>query len=106
MYWLFGMAYNDFILFNYGLFPMTMIFIWQQASLNPDQHTNFCCMPCMIPMKWIPVIMLAFSLLFASPLLPALIAASILGYYQFMHIKRRFIKLPLRFYRKIDLLMP
>ena len=83
-----------------------MIFIWYQAAQNPDQHTNFCCMPCMIQMKWIPVILLVMSLIFASPLLLALIAAFCLGYLQFMHLKRRLIKLPVRFYRKIDQLLP
>ncbi len=46
------------------------------------------------------------SLIFASPLLLALIAAFCLGYLQFMHLKRRLIKLPVRFYRKIDQLLP
>jgi hypothetical protein len=57
-------------------------------------------------MKWIPVLILFISAIFASILLPALIVASALGYLQFMHFKRRFIKLPVRFYRRIDTLLP
>jgi hypothetical protein len=57
-------------------------------------------------MKWIPVLILVISAVFASILLPALIIASSLGYLQFMHFKRRFIKLPVRFYRRIDTLLP
>ena len=85
---------------------MVMIFIWYRASQNPDEHTTFCCMPCMIPMKWIPVILLIFVLIFASGLLVSLLIAFSLGYLQFMHLKRRLIKLPLKFYRKLDLLLP
>ncbi len=97
---------QDIPILNYGLFPLCMIFIWYQAAQNPDQHTTFCCMPCLIPMKWIPVIILAFCLFFASALLPALLVAFALGYLQFMHFKKRFLRLPLRFYRKIDTLLP
>ncbi len=83
-----------------------MVFIWYQASQNPDQHTTFCCMPCLIPMKFIPLIILGFCLFFASSLLFALLTASVLGYLQFMHFRRRFLKIPLRFYRRIDTLLP
>jgi len=57
-------------------------------------------------MKWIPVIILIFCVIFSSMLLPALLVASLVGYLQFMYFKRRFIKLPLKFYRKIDTLLP
>lgn len=95
-----------FKIYNYGLFPLCIIFIWYQASLNPDQHTTFCCMPCLIPMKWIPILILVLCLLFTSNILFALVIASVLGYLQFMHFKRRLIRLPLRFYRRIDSLLP
>lgn len=91
---------------NYGFFPMCMIFVWAQAALNPDQHTTFCCMPCLIPMKWIPVIILAFCLFLAPGIFLPLLTAFVLGYLQFMHFKRRFIKLPMKFYRKIDSILP
>lgn len=105
-YYIFSIEYESFPILSLGFFPLCMIFIWHQASQNPDQHTTFCCMPCLIPMKWIPVIILAFCLFFASNLLLALVTAFALGYLQFMHFKRRLIKLPVRFYRKIDSLLP
>jgi len=46
------------------------------------------------------------SLIFASPLIFALLIAFALGYLQFMHLKKRFIRLPVRFYRKIDQILP
>lgn len=45
-------------------------------------------------------------MIFASNLLLALVTAFVLGYLQFMHLKRRIIKLPIKFYRKIDSLLP
>lgn len=106
MYYLFGVSPEQYRVLAYGMFPLCMVFIWYQAAQNPDQHTTFCCMPCLIPMKWIPVIILVFCLLFATNLLLPLTVAFALGYLQFMHFKRRLIKLPLKFYRKIDLLLP
>ena len=83
-----------------------MIVLWFQASQNPDQHTTLCCLPCLIPMKYIPLIVLGFSVIFSPGQIPTLLVAFTLGYLQFMHFKRRFIKLPLKMYRKIDQLMP
>jgi hypothetical protein len=105
-YYLFSVDPKEYRILNYGMFPMCMIFIWWQAAQNPDQHTTFCCMPCLIPMKWIPVIILAFCLFLAPMLFLPLLIASLLGYLQFMHFKRRFIQLPLRFYRRIDSILP
>jgi hypothetical protein len=63
-------------------------------------------MPCLIKMKYIPLVMLIFCLLLAAQMfLPLLIAFS-LGFLQFMHLKRRLIKLPIKFYKKLDLLLP
>lgn len=63
-------------------------------------------MPCLIPMKWIPVIILAFCLFMAPGIFLPLLTAFLLGYLQFMHLKRRIIKLPMKFYRKIDTILP
>lgn len=103
---LFSVDPDIFAIINMGMFPLCQIFIWNKASENPEEHTTFCCMPCLIPMKWIPIFILIISAVFASILLPALVVASALGYLQFMHFKRRFIKLPVRFYRRIDTLLP
>lgn len=103
---IFSVNPQSFDIYNLGFSTISMIFIWYQVSQNPDQHTTFCCMPCLIPMKWIPIILLGFSFFMSSFLLAALVVSSILGYLQFMHYKRRFIKLPLRFYRRIDSLLP
>ena len=97
---------QNFMIINMGMFPLCQIFLWYRAAQSPDEHTTFCCMPCLIPMKWIPLLILAISAMLASILLPALIVASALGYLQFMVLKRRLIKLPVRFYRKIDTLLP
>ena len=83
-----------------------MIVLWFQASQSPDQNTALCCLPCLIPMKYIPLIVLGFSVIFSPGQIPTLLVAFTLGYLQFMHFKRRFIKLPLKIYRKIDQLMP
>ena len=63
-------------------------------------------MPCLIKMKYIPLIMLAFCLLLASAMFIPLLIAFVLGYLQFMHLKRRLIKLPMKIYKKLDLLLP
>ncbi len=105
-YYIFSMDSKEHRIMNHGLFPMCMIFVWWQAAQNPDQHTTFCCLPCLIPMKWIPVILLAFCLFLASSLFLPLLVAFVLGYMQFMHLKKRLIKLPLKFYRRIDTILP
>lgn len=101
-----NMLNSPYSLYSLGWFPLVMIFLFQRASLNPDDLTTFCCMPCLIKIKYIPLIILLLSLLLASDLFICLLIASILGYSQFFHFKRRFIKLPLSIYRKLDYILP
>ncbi len=57
-------------------------------------------------MKWIPYIVLGFSFILAGSLFMPLLVAFVLGYFQFMYLRRRFIKLPLKIYRKLDSWFP
>ena len=63
-------------------------------------------MPCLIKMKYVPLIILVLSLILAPDLFLSLLIASCLGYLQYSHFKRRFIKLPLSIYRKLDAILP
>jgi len=104
--YLFNIVTSPFALYSLGWFPLVMVFLFQRASLNPDDLTTFCCMPCLIKMKYVPVIILVFSLIIAPDVFLSLLIASLLGYFQFIHFKRRFIKLPLSVYRKMDMILP
>lgn len=90
---------------GYGLFPLIFVFIWKKVAESPDEPTRFCCFPCLIPMKYIPLCFFAILALFGSPLVPLAIYA-LLGYYQFMERKKSLLRLPLKVYRKFDSLMP
>jgi hypothetical protein len=46
------------------------------------------------------------SFFFSSSSIIPLLISFILGYLQFMYLKRRLVKLPMKFYRKIDNLLP
>lgn len=57
-------------------------------------------------MKYIPLVMLGFCLILATGMIIPLIIAFGVGYIQFMYFKRRIIRLPLKVYKKIDMLLP
>jgi hypothetical protein len=90
---------------GYGMLPAVFIFIWKKVQENPDEGTRFCCFPCLIPMRYIPLCFLGLLLLFGQPPIPLLIYCG-LGYYQFMVRKASILRLPLKIYRKFDSCMP
>lgn len=90
---------------GYGMLPAVFIFIWKKVQENPEEPTRFCCFPCLIPMKYIPLCFLGLLLLFGYPAIPLIIYCG-LGYYQFMVRKASIIRLPLKVYRKFDSIMP
>jgi hypothetical protein len=57
-------------------------------------------------MKYIPIVMLAFCLILAAGMIVPLIVAFAVGYLQFMYMKRRIIRMPMKLYRKIDMILP
>ena len=96
---------SDYTFFGYGLYHLIFIFIWKRVALTPDDPTRFCCFPCLIPMKFIPLCFLLILALFGSSLIP-LVIYNLLGYYQYMHRMKSIIRLPLKIYRKFDSMMP
>ena len=92
-------------LVGYGMLPVLFYFIWQKVALNPDEPTRFCFFPCLIPMKYIPLCLLALIVLFGSPPIPMMIYC-LVGYYQTMVRKQSIFRLPLSVYRKIDSWLP
>lgn len=96
---------DDISLVGYGMLPVLFYFIWHKVAQNPEEPTRFCFFPCLIPMKYIPLCLLALFLVFGSPPIP-MIVYCLTGYYQTMVRKQSVFKLPLSVYRKIDTWMP
>ena len=90
---------------GFGMLPAVFVFIWKKVAEAPDEGTRFCCFPCLIPMRYIPLCFLGLLLLFGQPPVPLLISCA-LGYYQFMVRKASILRLPLKVYRKVDSIMP
>ena len=94
------------VIFAYGWFPIIMIYIFREAAVDPDGQTRFCCLPFLIKRKYLPWVLAGFSLLFLSPRFFVMITAAIIGYYQSMVLKSNFIKLPFKFYLKLEACFP
>lgn len=92
-------------LISYGVLPLVFIYLWRKVSENPEEPTRFCCFPCLIPMKYIPVCFLLLFTIFGGPILPVATYCAV-GYYQTMVRKQSLLRLPLKVYRKFDSLMP
>ena len=79
--------------------------IWIKEMETPDEPTRFCCFPCLIPMKYIPLCFFVLAAILGYPIPPLLINV-LLGYYQFAIRKQSLLKLPMTIYKKFDNLMP
>lgn len=91
-------------LLSYGTMHLLFIFLWQRASLNPEEMTRFCCFPCILPMKYLPWCFFALFMLFNSNLF--MMVACLLGYLQHMVLKRSLLQLPMSFYNKLETILP
>ena len=64
---------------SYGLWDLVMVYITIRSASNPEQPTQFLCLPIIIKSKYYPIcIILLFSLISMTPL--SLLAALIVGY--------------------------
>ena len=100
----FGLG-NPMYCMGFGMTPIMLTMIWSKVAENPEEPTRFCCFPCLIPMKFIPLCFLLLLLIGGIPKI-AYIVYCALGYYQFMVRKKSLLRLPLKFYRKFDSCMP
>jgi hypothetical protein len=91
-------------LVNFGLSQLMLIFLWQRAAINPEELTRFCCLPCLMPMKYLPWCFCALIVLFGGS--KSIIIGCLLGYYQHMMRKGSIIRLPMSVYYKIEALLP
>jgi hypothetical protein len=66
--------------------------------------TKFCFFPCLMPLKYLPWCFLAFFVLFGADVYA--ITSCLVGFLQFMVLKRSAIQLPMSFYRKLENLLP
>jgi hypothetical protein len=80
------------------------IFLWQKAAANPEETTRFCCLPCIIPMKYLPWCFFALSMIFGANM--GIFIGCLTGYYQHMVAKRSIIQLPMSLYNKVESLLP
>ena len=95
---------NSMTYMGFGMYPAIFTFMWRKVAESPDEPTRFCCFPCLIPMKFIPLCFLALMAIFGFFVPVAIYCA--LGYYQYMVRKKSLLLLPLKVYRKFDSCMP
>ena len=96
---------NSVTFMGYGFLPVVFSFMWKKIAEAPEEPTRFCCFPCLIPKKYIPLLFLASLSLFGNSFIVLGIYCG-LGYYQFIVRNKSIIQLPLKIYRKFDSLMP
>ncbi len=94
------------MLIGFGLLPVFYSFLCQRVAKNPEELTRFCFFPCLIPLKFLPVIFLAISLVFNYKLFVPLMIYFSLAYYQHLIRKKSFIQLNISVYKKFDAIMP
>ncbi len=95
---------NVNFLVSYGTMHLLFIFLWQRTAQSPEEMTRFCCFPCIMPMKYLPWCFFALLVLFNPNLF--IILSCLLGYLQHMILKRSLLQLPMRFYNKIESILP
>jgi hypothetical protein len=91
--------------FGMGLVPVIFSFLWRKVAESPDEPTRFCFCPCLIPMKFLPLLFAIFYVFFGQPL-PTVGVYCLVGYLQYMVLGKSLLRLPLRVYRRIEACLP
>lgn len=103
-------ALNFFGFVNYlsiaslGVTPLIFIFLWARVAIDPERRLGIYGLPLRVKAKYLPwCFFVAFSIF--GPNLEAIIGI-LLGYLQYMVLKRSIFCLPKFIYKFIELLFP
>lgn len=95
---------NYYAIASLGITHLVFIFIWARVGINPDLVVNIFGLPLRVKVKYLPWCFLAIFSIF-GPDLEALLGF-VIGFLQFMVLKRSIFCFPKNIYKTIESLFP